>query len=249
MDIKKKILLIEDNEVLSELLIELLSENYDVHYFNNASEALLNLDDIHPDLIISDVMMPGIDGFMFIEKIKSMIQYINIPIIFLTGLTDDFNKIRGLKAGALHFIRKPFNNEELLLIVANSLNYISKQSNNKKLLNEPVSYTDFGIAVSNIIENEYANKSLNISIIAEKLSVSVNTLDRKFKLTTGYTICKYIHNYRLNKSLSLLKEGKHSIEEIALMSGFGSISYFSRSFKMQFSCSPTSYINKILTEK
>lgn len=249
MNTKKKILLIEDNDVLSELLIELLSEDYDVHYFNNASEALLNMDNIYPDLIISDVMMPGIDGFMFIKKLKSMIQYLNVPVIFLTGLTDDYNKIRGLKAGVLHFIPKPFNSEELLLIVGNSLGFISKQSSNQNLLNNPIPHKDFGLMVSEIIENEYANKSLNVTLIAEKLSVSINTLERKFSSTTGNTLCKYIHNYRLNKSLSLLKEGKYTIEQIAEMSGFASVSYFSRSFKLQFHCSPSFYINKILLDK
>ena len=246
---KSSILLVEDNKEIQYFIKLLLGDLYTIHIANNGVEGLEIANNKVIDFIISDVMMPKMNGFEFCEHIKSNIKTSHIPFIIVSAKTSIQDKLQGYKLGIDAYLFKPFNKEELQLVIKNLLHkkkeqitYFSKLLGLKKQITDVVSFNQLDVDFIKTIQ-EIALSSTKISIdeITNKLLISRTQLHTKIKVLTGKSITHYINHIRIEKSKRLLKESDLQINEIAFELGFESPNYFSRIFKKEIGISPISY--------
>ncbi len=246
------VLIVEDNMELLDYLGNLLSDYFKVAKAKNGREGLDQVNSLYPDIIISDVMMPEMDGLELCEKIKSDIQTSHIPIVLLTALETIKDRISGLHAGADAYMPKPFNDQLLLVQIANLLdsrktlretftdssnNWITKVESmdlDKKLI----------LRASQLVDLNLSNVDFTVDVLASELNLSRTTLHRKLKSLTNQSATEFIRFIRLKKSIDLMKEGKYKINEIGYAVGFNSHNYFTTSFKKQYGISPTEFMKK-----
>lgn len=246
------LLIVEDNKELQETLTALFAPFYRVLHAYDGVEGLRIAHEEDPDIIVSDIMMPEMNGDQMCFELKQDITTCHIPIILLTALSSTEDNIDGLMKGADDYITKPFNTR-ILLIKCNNLirNRLLQQ---QKYKHEPASTiqllanneTDkkFLQKVESVIEAYLSDTEFSIDKLAEEVAISRRSLFNKFKQLTGMTPNDFILNYKLKKAAFLLKnKGNMQIGEIADMLGFGSSRYFSRCFKNQFKVSPQEYRN------
>ncbi|WP_308548174.1 two-component regulator propeller domain-containing protein [uncultured Parabacteroides sp.] len=247
-----KILIVEDNADLLDTLTGIFSPFYHVLQAHDGVEGLNIAHEEKPDIIVSDIMMPKMNGDQMCLKLKQHIETCHIPIVLLTALSSNENNINGLLKGADDYITKPFNTK-ILIIKCNNLirNRLLLQ---QKYQNEPASTmqllacneTDklFLQKIETIIESHLDDTVFSIDRLAEEIAISRRSLYNKFKQLTGMTPNDFILNYKLKKAAFLLTNDINlSIGEIADRLGFGSPRYFSRCFKNQFDISPMDYRN------
>ena len=254
---KKTILVVEDNFELQKFLQDLLLEQYNVILAENGKEGYYLAKNNLPDLIISDVMMPEMDGIEMSDELSKNNLTKHIPIILLTAKNSTQAKITGLKTGAIEYINKPFNSNELLLkinnIIAAKDSIISKYR--KELINSPKlkiekSQDELFLESLNKIVNERLNDSnFKVDELADKLNMSHSSLYRKCSSLTGLSLIDYIRQTRLNKAAILLAKYRYNISEVAYMVGFNNPKYFSKSFKIQFKSTPKTFKNKANASK
>jgi len=246
------VLIIEDNEDLRAFLKRRLAIHYEIHEAQNASTGISLAYDIVPDLIISDIILPGHDGLHITEILKQDIRTSHIPIILLTAKGTIEDQIKGIKLKADAFIVKPFNLEYLEETIKNLLNnrsilrehYTSElptesRSNSstkidRKFINEFIA----------IVENNLSNDNFSVDDICHEIGVSRVQLYRKVKALIGYNVNDYILTVRLQKSKFLLADMQTSISEVAFKVGFSTQAYFSTVFKSKFSLTPSEYREK-----
>jgi DNA-binding response OmpR family regulator len=249
---KPNILVVEDDFNLKEFLYNGLSKHFNVECAGNGIEALEKVATNVPDLILSDVMMPEMDGFEFCDKLRSDLNYSHIPVVFLTAKTMQEDQIKGLKMGAVDYIYKPFNIVSLSLKIYNLLT-LQKQKQERlrtEQLLEPecieLSSLDeeFLKAAVQSVQNNLDNASFDVEAFSAELNVSANQAYRKIKALTGQTAKEFIRTQRLKVASGLLVQKKRSISEVIYMVGFTSPSYFSRCFKDFYGCTPKEYIEK-----
>jgi signal transduction histidine kinase/DNA-binding response OmpR family regulator/ligand-binding sensor domain-containing protein len=250
-DSKETILLVEDDiEVVCFLKI-LFTPYYNLKIRLLATKAMEELEEINPDLIISDIVMPGMDGIEFCRKIKENIVTSHIPVILLTARSTIHDKVEGLDCGADGYITKPFEPTYLLALVKTTLknrdkmhSILSKATNTMELKGKMLSVNDKKImnVLFELIEKELSNPELNISKIAEMMNMSRAKFYYKVKGLTGESPNNFFKTYKLNRALELLSEKKYSISEIADFTGFNTLSHFTNSFKKKFGKSPSSYM-------
>lgn len=246
------LLIVEDNKELQETLTALFAPFYRVLHAYDGVEGLRIAHEEDPDIIVSDIMMPDMNGDRMCFELKQDITTCHIPIILLTALSSTEDNIDGLMKGADDYITKPFNTR-ILLIKCNNLirNRLLQQ---QKYKHEPASTiqllanneTDkkFLQKVESVIEAYLSDTEFSIDKLAEEVAISRRSLFNKFKQLTGMTPNDFILNYKLKKAAFLLKDNVNmQIGEIADMLGFGSSRYFSRCFKNQFKVSPLEYRN------
>lgn len=247
---KYKVLLVEDNTELLQLLVEMFSSLYQVYTAGNGEEALEQVNKEIPDLIISDVMMPVMTGTEMCKKMKNNLTLCHIPIILLTALDSVEQSIEGLCRGADDYITKPFN-AKILLVRCNNLirNRLLIQSRFAKdtvagvdlLATNPID-KNFLDKVTKVVEQYIDSEELSISILCHELGVGRTLLHAKFKALTGMTPNEFILNYKLKKAALMLKNETHlQISEVSDRLGFGSPRYFTRCFKHQFNTTPAEY--------
>lgn len=241
-----EILIVEDNEEIREYLRYCLEEkSYIIHEAKNGQEGIEKAIMIIPDLIISDVMMPQKDGFELTKTIRSTVSTSHIPIILLTAKTALKSRLTGLSRGADVYLTKPFSPDELTIQVQKliTIRQLLQQRYGKgEVIATKNSYPqedEFIKKLNAYISKNLDNTALNGDEIAKHLFISRVHLHRKLKALTNQSISEYVRTLRLNKALELLKENQSTISEIAYQTGFGSISYFSRSFKKQFGKNPS----------
>ena len=254
---KKTILIVEDNFELQNFLQDLLLEEYNVILAENGREGSYLAKNNLPDLIISDVMMPEMDGIEMCEVLSKDNLTKHIPVILLTAKNSTQAKITGLKTGAIEYINKPFNSNELLLkinnIIAANDSIISKYR--KELISNPKikiekSQDELFLESFNEIVNERLNDpNFKVDELADKLNMSHSSLYRKCSSLTGLSLIDYIRQTRLNKAAVLLVKCGYNISEVAYMVGFNNPKYFSKSFKSQFKLTPKVFKNKANTAK
>ena len=254
---KKTILVVEDNFELQNFLQDLLLEEYNVILAENGREGCYLAKNNLPDLIISDVMMPEMDGIEMCEVLSKDNLTKHIPVILLTAKNSTQAKITGLKTGAIEYINKPFNSNELLLkinnIIASKDSIISKYR--KELINSPKikiekSQDELFLESFNEIVNERLNDpNFKVDELADKLNMSHSSLYRKCSSLTGLSLIDYIRQARLNKAVVLLVKCGYNISEVAYMVGFNNPKYFSKSFKAQFKLTPKVFKNKANASK
>ena len=253
---KKRILLVEDNIELLEYLSMLLKEDFNIITALNGIEALEKLENTIPDAIVSDVMMPKMDGFKLCEKIKENKKIMHIPIILLTAKTMPEEKIKGLELGADDYLDKPFNPEILKarihMLIKNRATLIEKLNvgqiiDHTKLARNPLDEKLITQVVEHI-NNNIDNEEFSVERLSDLMSMSRSNLFRRIKMITEMSPVEFIYHIRLQKSMKLLKERQLSISEIAWEVGFKNPSSFSKSFKKQFGKSPSDYLNSLLND-
>ena len=253
----KTILIVEDNYSLRDYIQTIIEPHHHTIIAENGQVAfdLLSQNQTdhkkQPDLILSDIMMPEMDGYQLLEHLKSTDYFRNIPVIMLTARADIQDKLKALRIGVDDYLLKPFDEEELLTRIENLLaNYEERkafvQTENTEetnISNEPtISEEDqkWLENVENLILKEMNNSIFSVDYIAELLFISPRTLYRKIKSLTGLTPSKYIRTIRLQQAKILLEKGK-SVKKTAYEVGFQKVDYFSKLFKKEFGKSPSEY--------
>ncbi len=247
---KKVILLVEDNDDLRNFLAVSLSNRYEVLSAMNGKDAYNLAKKNLPDLIISDVMMPVMDGFALAKKIQEDTHTTHIPIIFLTAKDRPEDQLKGVEYGAVDYIVKPFSLAFLQKKISNLLNTISLQQDKyrNKFLHEPVNpdevslEEEFIIKAHQIIKENLNNSKFNVEIFCATLGVSRMQLHRKIKGVLGQSTTEFIRSVRLKHAAELLKTGKYNVSQSMYESGFDNPSYFTKSFKKLFGKTPSEFV-------
>lgn len=249
---KPTILIVEDNEEMKNFLGREINTTYNVFAAKNGEEAITIMNEFNIHLIVSDIMMPIMDGFSLLKKVKTDINYSHIPVVLLTAKNTIQSRLEGLELGADAYIDKPFSMDLLLAQIANLLN--NRNSIQQYYFKSPIANLNsmarskedeiFLESLNKIILKFISNPQLSVEMIADQMNMSRPTLYRKIKAISDLTPNKLIIICRLKKAAELILEGKHSLGDIAEIVGFSSQSYFSRSFSKQFGISPSDYAIK-----
>lgn len=251
------ILVIDDNQEILDLVEEIFSTTYSVVKATNAPDALALLDSTSVQLIISDVMMPDMDGFAFCHKIKSTFDYCHIPLILLTAKKDLTSRIEGLELGADAYIDKPFSPRHLKAQAANLLK--SRNALKDFFASSPlVHIKTLAIAkadelfleeLNHIILENLDNPQLDGYYLANALNMSRPSLYRKLKVISNLTVNELTNLARLKKAAELLAEGVYRIYEISNLTGFSSPNHFNRVFYKQFGITPSNFAKMHMEKK
>ena len=247
------ILIVEDEESIRNFMKERLSELFIVETAADGKTALDILRKEHVDLIISDVMMPGMNGFELCKAVKRDINLSHIPIIFLTAKNDTDSKINGLKAGAEAYIEKPFSYNYLKAQILSLLGNRKKEREafSKRpffpMENMQMSKEDeeFMNKVMTVINANIEDETFNVERMATELAMSRSSLLRKIKTLFNMSPIDFIRIIRLKKAAEMIQEGKYRVGEICYMVGFNSHSYFSKLFCKQFGMTPKDFEKQI----
>ena len=247
------ILVVEDDPDMRGYLAKELSEEYNVLVAANGEDALDIIGKERIDLVVSDIMMPGIDGIALCNRIKSTTEYCHIPVILLTAAVGMETRIGTLEAGADGYIEKPFAIELLQANIANL--FKNREIANRQFTQSPL--THFNSMVTGGMDQEFmerlhetvmkhlAEPDLNIETLTTELGTSKSTLYRKVTANTGLNINEYIRVSRLKKAAEMLSSQKYRISEVAYMTGFSSPSYFATCFQKQFNVSPSAFVKNL----
>jgi DNA-binding response OmpR family regulator len=243
------LLIVEDNDEMRNFLYENFNQEYQVLTAMHGLDALECLKSKDIDLIISDLMMPKMDGIELCQKIRANYLFSHIPFVMLTARTDLDSKIQGLNCGADAYVEKPFSILHIKAIIDNLLE--SRRMLRKKFSDMPfvpistiaVNNADeqFLAKLNEIIDQNIDNENFNIEQLAESLCISRSGLFSKIKTLAGITPNDMIQLIRLKKAAAYILEGKHRINEIAYMVGFSNPSYFSKCFQKQFGMTPKEF--------
>ena len=243
---KKTVLIVEDNSELRNYLKNELKADYKVKIAINGKEGLLMAVKFIPDLVISDVMMPIMDGFEMCQKIKNDIRVSHIPLLMLTAKGMQIDRVKGIDSGADVYLNKPFNMHVLKAHLSQLLNsrqiLFNKYYNgvsDKELRNTTSLDKQFITNILEYIHENITDPALNVENLADKLLISRSKLYRKIKALTGNTANEFIRNIRLEKAKQFLENSDYSISEISYKTGFSSPSYFTKCYKIQFGILPT----------
>ncbi|HEU4904216.1 MAG TPA: DNA-binding response regulator, partial [Flavisolibacter sp.] len=246
---KPTILLVDDNEDILEFLADELTEKYEILTASNGQEALQIILQEVVNLVVSDVMMPVMDGFEFCRIIKSNVEYSHVPVILLTAKNTLQSKIEGLEMGADAYIEKPFAMEYLQVQIANLLanrNKIKDYFAHSPLVHiKSMAHTKsdehFLDKLNEIICNNLEATDLDVERLARLMNLSRPTLFRKIKSIADLTPNELVNITRLKKAAELLAEGDYKIYEVSDMVGYNSQTAFGRNFFKQFGMTPTEY--------
>lgn len=251
------ILLVDDNEEILEFLERILNIKYAILKAVDGKEAIAVLEKEAIQLVISDVMMPEMDGFELCKIIKSNFEYSHIPVMLLTAKNSIQSKVEGLELGADAYIEKPFSKEHLQAQIASLLNnrkmirefFSSSPLVNIKSMAHSKADERFLETLNDTICANIEDTDLDVEKLAKIMNMSRITLYRKIKAISVLTPIELINITRLKKAAELLAEGDHKIYEISYMIGFSSQSNFARNFQKQFNITPTEYMNSKQVDK
>jgi DNA-binding response OmpR family regulator len=247
---KPLLLLVDDNEEILEFLEHELEEKYSVIKALTGVEAMSILNEDAVQLVVSDIMMPEMDGFQLCKAIKTNFEYSHIPVILLTAKNTLQSKIEGLELGADAYIEKPFSPEYLQVQIANLLSNRAKikeyfaSSPLVHIKSMAYSKADelFLEKLNEVICENLEDAELDVEKLAKLVNMSRPTLYRKIKSISDLSPNELINITRLKKAAELLAEGTHKIYEVADLAGFGSQTNFGRIFSKQFGMTPSDYV-------
>ena len=250
---KSEIVIVEDEEDIQEYLKSQLSDDFKIRTYPNGKVALSEILKNKPDLIISDVMMPEMDGNTLCTKLKTNINTNDVPVILLTAKSREEDQLEGLETGADAYILKPFNMDILRRTIINLLTirrtlrnkFSGNESQEHKVEQKEMQTPDDNLMrrVMDVINENLGDSDLSVDSIAQKVGISRVHLHRKMKELTNQTPHSFIRNIRLQQAAKLLKEGKQSITEVMYTCGFSNAASFSTMFKNLYGCSPREYMN------
>ena len=247
------ILITEDDDEVRGFLERELSLHFKIRTAANGKDALRVLEEEEISLVVSDVMMPEMNGFELCRTIKSQLLFSHIPVILLTALTDERQRIFGITGGADDYIQKPFHTDYVKIKIIHLLQerqklrerLLEKLRDNKLLLSEPEKVESIDDAFlrkfAEQIEAVYADPEYNVEKLSETLGLSRGHLHRKIKELTGTAPVEFLRTYRLNKATQLLRQNAYTVSEVAYRTGFSSPAYFSKCFKAGYGVTPTEY--------
>ena len=251
------LLLVDDEEEILEFLERILKTRYTIYKAETGQTALKILSAESVQLVISDVMMPEMNGFELCKMIKSNFEYSHIPVILLTAKNTIQSKVEGLELGADAYIEKPFSKEHLLAQIASLIAnrsmireyFASSPLIHIKSMAHSKADERFLEVLNETIVKNIEDADLDVEKLACILNMSRITLYRKIKAISNLTPIELINITRLKKAAALLAEGDHKIYEVAYMVGFSSQSNFARNFHKQFNMTPTDYMHSKQTER
>jgi signal transduction histidine kinase/ligand-binding sensor domain-containing protein/DNA-binding response OmpR family regulator len=244
---KLSALIIEDNPEILDYICHSLHTNFNTYKASDSHEGLNKIEECNPDIIITDVMMPGIDGFELTKQLKKSFATSHIPIIMLTAKTDIEDRITGLECGADAYIQKPFNTRLLISTVNNLIQQrkriISKFRDNKTIDPDTLKITGKDEKfLKDLIQYVQQNYSQEFSIehLAEEMCVSRTVFYNKVKGLTGMSPVEFVRQIRLKIAVQLLEKG-YNVSEVSFQVGFNDVKYFSRQFKNLFGYPPSKH--------
>lgn len=246
------LLIVEDNTDIRRYLVDALCDQYHVVEASNGKEAMEKLDAETISLVLTDVMMPEMDGFELCKRIKRHIQTCHIPVIILSAKVETREQLDGLLIGADDYITKPFSISILKAKIRNTLrireaaiaHYTQTQQVVPKEITNNKMDEDLLTQAVNVVNKNISNSDFSTEMFAREMLMSRSNLHIKLKALTGESANDFVKRIRFNKACSLIKEGKLSISEISYRVGFSSPSYFATSFKKRFGCMPSEYRDK-----
>ncbi|WP_040540363.1 hybrid sensor histidine kinase/response regulator transcription factor [Pedobacter arcticus] len=246
----EKLLIVDDNHEIVAYLKNYFSKTYNTSVAHNGLEALELLEKENFDLIISDVMMPEMDGIQFCKKIKQNISTCHIPVILLTAKNETTHHIKGLEVGADDYVTKPFSisilEAKLQNIVRSRRRLKEFYSSSTEIVPENIAFNsldeDFLRNAIAIMEKNVTDAEFSVDKFSKEIGMSRSNLYLKLKAITGESATDFIKRIRFKKAIELLQTKKYTVAQVAYMSGFNSPSYFSTSFKQYYNCMPTEYI-------
>ena len=253
---KKWVLIVEDHIEVGEYIIDCLQSEYKVMHASSANEGFVKAEECIPDLIISDVMMPGEDGIRFCEKVKTNIKTSHIPVILLTAMAEIKDKISGLEVGADDYLTKPFQAKELKLrirnLIANRLALRKKYSSNSVIRPAEISVSSYDASfidnLLKIVEKNIENQSFTVADLSAEALMSHSQLHRKLKAIVNMSSNQFIRSVRMHRAKELLSGAAGNISEIAYRVGYDDPGYFSKTFRTFFGKLP-SEVQKIFDQK
>ena len=244
-----RVLVVDDNQSIRSLLRHILENYFEVDEACNGQEGLTTARKTQPDLIITDLIMPGIDGLSLTKSIKGDLVTSHIPVLLLTGEDQEGSQLLGYQAGADIYLTKPIHADLLLTVIGNFLDRPKPTS--RELIDEYSSEaTDLGLSeldqafmedVRAFVVSHMNEYDLDYKSLCRQFGMSRSVLYAKFKAITGKGVHDYIKSIRLAEAEKLLHEGKMNVSQIAYSVGFNSVSYFSKSFSKQMNVSPKAY--------
>jgi signal transduction histidine kinase/CheY-like chemotaxis protein/AraC-like DNA-binding protein len=246
---KSTVLLVEDNEDFRSYLKENLEAWYKIAEASDGKEGWQKVLSMHPQVVVSDISMPYMDGIALCQKIKSDKRTSHIPVILLTALTGESNHLKGLRTGAVDYLTKPFNFEILNIKIRNLLglnqNFKSTYTRHIKIdTPDAVVQSDdekLMLTITRYIEDNIDNPELTVEELSKHVFMSRGSLYSKIVALTGETPVEFIRSFRLNKAAELLEHSDMKIAQIGYAVGFTTPNYFTRAFKAKFNISPSDY--------
>ena len=250
-DNRPTVLVVEDNPDMLAFVVRQLSKEYAVLTATNGEEALQVLDGNYVNLVVSDVVMPVMDGFELCKRIKSDLNYSHIPVILLTAKTNIQSKIEGMELGADAYLEKPFSVEYLQACASSLIQ--NREKLRKAFAQSPFvaantmaltkADEDFIKKLNEVIQVNYSNPEFSMDDMADSLNMSRSNFYRKIKGVLDLSPNEYLRLERLKKAAQLLKEGENRVNEICYMVGFNSPSYFAKCFQKQFGVLPKDFVS------
>ena len=249
-----RILIVDDDVDVAQYLHHIFASAYEVVNRYSAEEALADLEEVQPDLILSDVIMGQMSGFEFCKFLKSNLSFSHIPVILITAMSTMSEQIDGLQLGAVAYVTKPFDPAYLKALVKSQLHnmqmlrqHLSESTETGSLsakVADTLSLQDrkFMDELYGWMEKRSAEQDLNVATVCRDMLISPAKFNYKIKELTGETPGIFFRKYKLNKAAAWLNEGKYSISEIAVLTGFSTAAHFSVAFKKQFGVSPSEYL-------
>lgn len=246
---KRTILIVEDNIDMRNHLRKGISAVYKILEASNGKEGIEMAIDNMPDLVLSDIMMPGVDGLQLTKTLKENQLTCHIPVILLTAKADEESKMEGLELLANDYITKPFSLKELLARINSQIlnREILRERFAKTISIEPSEITttsmdeQFLQKVLNVIEKNMSNPDFDVDILCKEMAMSRTNIHLKLKALTNQSTTEFIRSIRLKRAAQLIRQKAGTTTEIAFMTGFNTAQYFSRCFKEYFKVSPSEY--------
>lgn len=240
-----EILIVEDEDSLRVSLSDMLEfAGFRVRTARNGAEGWQTVQSQHPDLILSDIMMPELDGYGLLRKIRSNEETSLIPMMMITAKVEVESKLHGLELGADDYITKPFEFKELRLRATNLLKTREKLLQAAYREPDKIKFSSQDVVfmkkLNFLLEEQMAKPSLSTQTIAEQMHMSLSTMSRKLRKITGQSPNQFTREYRLKRARDMVKLDYGTLSEIAHKTGFNSLSYFSRSYKDFFGHNPGS---------
>lgn len=252
-----KILVVEDNREMQKFLVSILSDHYQVITVDNGPDGLRIVRESGIDLVLTDVMMPGMNGNEFCQILKTDLNTSHIPVIILTALSSVESQLEGFETGADDYIVKPFDDRVLLMRIKKLLDF--RAILREKFTNAPSEWheemqqfrpdKELLDTATVIIEQHIADPNFYVDVLSSELNLSRSSLHRKLKALTNQSATEFIKFVRINKSIRIIESGETNIDEICFKVGFNSHSYYSMCFKKQLGLTPSEYISRIKKTK
>ncbi len=241
----KTILVVDDDPLILLHLKSLLSQYVNVLTADNGEDGLQMAKNVIPDLVLSDVDMPKMSGMEMFDAIRANSLTSNIPVLFISAINEESLRLRGLSSGAIDYIPKPFNEQELLLKACNVLSVLKRQQLSVLMdamqgeVEQPEEVNPLLGQLLDVVKEHYMDAGYSFDDMASALGLSKSTLVRRLKSLTDKSPVEILSDYRLNKAKQLLLSGSSTVSDVAYAVGFNDPLYFSRKFKEAFGCPPS----------